>query len=448
VISTVRPRRLLVLAVIGLFVAGACGSTAAPAPGPVPGPVPVVDHPTFPRPAAVFLAQDALPPVEELARYDVVVVDNEWAHRDPDHLRQLRARDPEVTLLAYVNLVDRPIQLGSREYYANRYVLWQFTDPTTSTFPRQWQARTASGAAVSEYPETTMTNLSDQAPRVGGQTFGEYGADWIADTVWASGMWDGIFLDVWGDTIYTVDRPRWDLAASGVDVPQDRIFGADGPWARGLTAAEQRMRRRMPDAIIVANGDRTLRDGLLNGRAWESFTDTAADRSLPQDLRTYLDVTSAGGARQPQVAMTINLRRAAPGSSQEFREARFRIAATLMQNGYWAPADDGYGRLLHYDELDGAGLGRGYLGAPVDPDPTPAGVQQPFAGGAGAVGELVFRRDFANGIVLVNAGDAEQTVQLGGPFRKLGGAQDPAVNDGSTVTSVTIPAQDGLILLR
>lgn len=445
-ISKVRPRRLLALAVIGLLVAGACGSTAAP--GPVPGPVPVVDHPSFPRSAAVFLSQDALPPVEELARYDVVVVDNEWAHRDPAYLKQLRAVDPGVTLLAYVNLVDRPVQLGSREYYANRYALWQFTDSTTSRFPRQWQARTAGGAAVSEYPETTMTNLSDAAPRVGGQSFGEYGADWIADTVWSSGAWDGIFLDVWGDTIYTVDRSRWDLTASGVDVPQERIFGPDGPWERGLTAAEQRMRERMPDAVLVANGDRTLRDGLLNGRAWESFTDTGADRSSGQDLRSYLDVTSGSGARPPQLAMTINLRRADPGTEQEFREARFRIAATLMQNGYWAPADDGYGRLLHYDELDGGGIGRGYLGAPVDADPTLAGIQQPFAGGAGAVGELVFRRDFQKGIVLVNAGATEQTVDLGGSFRKLRGTQDPQLNDGSTVTTVRIAAQDGLVLLR
>jgi hypothetical protein len=60
----------------------------------------------------------------------------------------------------------------------------------------------------------------------------------------------------------------------------------------------------------------------------------------------------------------------------------------------------------------------------------------------------VVRRDFAHGIVLNNAGTAAQTVDLGGTFRRLTGRQDPATNDGSVGTSVTLPPGDGLILLR
>jgi hypothetical protein len=39
-----------------------------------------------------------------------------------------------------------------------------------------------------------------------------------------------------------------------------------------------------------------------------------------------------------------------------------------------------------------------------------------------------------------------QTVQLGAKAKKLTGTQDPSVNDGSTVTSVTLQDRDGLIL--
>ncbi|MEA5079172.1 MAG: carbohydrate binding domain-containing protein [Anaerolineaceae bacterium] len=60
----------------------------------------------------------------------------------------------------------------------------------------------------------------------------------------------------------------------------------------------------------------------------------------------------------------------------------------------------------------------------------------------------VYRRDFEHGIVLVNATRQAVTLQLGGEFRKINGQQDPAVNDGSIVTEVTLPAQDGIILLR
>ncbi|MFN2299666.1 MAG: putative glycoside hydrolase [Anaerolineales bacterium] len=62
--------------------------------------------------------------------------------------------------------------------------------------------------------------------------------------------------------------------------------------------------------------------------------------------------------------------------------------------------------------------------------------------------DQVWRRDFEGGIVLVNPTAEPRTVSLGGQFRKIRGTQDPAVNDGSVVSEVTLPARDGLILLR
>lgn len=60
----------------------------------------------------------------------------------------------------------------------------------------------------------------------------------------------------------------------------------------------------------------------------------------------------------------------------------------------------------------------------------------------------VFRRDFDTGIALANATSRSRTIQLGGEFVKIKGMQDPAVNDGSSVSTVTIPAYDGLLLVR
>jgi hypothetical protein len=59
----------------------------------------------------------------------------------------------------------------------------------------------------------------------------------------------------------------------------------------------------------------------------------------------------------------------------------------------------------------------------------------------------VWRRDFSGGVVLLNATTTDQVVQLGGNYRKIAGTQDAAVNDGSQVSSVTLPPLDGLILL-
>jgi hypothetical protein len=60
----------------------------------------------------------------------------------------------------------------------------------------------------------------------------------------------------------------------------------------------------------------------------------------------------------------------------------------------------------------------------------------------------VYRRDYENGVALVNATADPVTVNLGGVFRKIKGTQAPLVNDGRLVTAVTLPAKDGLVLLR
>ena len=60
----------------------------------------------------------------------------------------------------------------------------------------------------------------------------------------------------------------------------------------------------------------------------------------------------------------------------------------------------------------------------------------------------VWRRDFEHGIVLVNATSQAVTVPLGGSYAKIDGKQDRTVNDGATVNQVTLPPQDGIILLK
>ena len=60
----------------------------------------------------------------------------------------------------------------------------------------------------------------------------------------------------------------------------------------------------------------------------------------------------------------------------------------------------------------------------------------------------VWRRDFEHGIVLVNATAQVVTVPLGGNYVKIDGKQDRSVNDGAAVNQVTLPPQDGIILLK
>ncbi|WP_098960624.1 putative glycoside hydrolase, partial [Pseudonocardia sp. N23] len=412
--ATVLPLLVMVLALMS------CAPAATPAAS-------TRDLPLFPRTATVVLDQNTLPSVDDLARFDLVVIDSEWYGRlGKGFFDDLRSRDPGVIVLAYVNLTDRPVQLGTKEYYADRWSLWRFTDPTTSAFPPEWAARTAAGAPVSEYPNTVMTNLSDQAPRVDGRTFAEYGANWIADNIWSTGVWDGIFLDVWGDTVYSADATAWAVRGDGRDVPDPEIYGPSGPWAAGLLSAEKIMRDRMPGAVLVANGTRSLVDGRLDGLVYESFADPAAGRNPAGDLERYVRETAGDGHRAPGVSLTINADRSTTGEDAARRD-RFFLSATLLQNGFWAPATDGY-RTQSFPSLL-ATSDRHYLGTPVVADPTPARLQAPYSDGVGTVAPGVFRRDFSGGVVLHNASGVSREVALGGPFRTQGQA-------GGTVTAV------------
>jgi hypothetical protein len=428
----------LLVAVLAL---GACAAGSAEPPIRATGPL-------FPRTATYWLSQDYLPSVDELARYDLVVMDSEWANRvDHQIFAELRQRKQAIVLLAYVNLIDYPPRLGSPGYYADRYALWQYQDSTTSTFPPQWLARTAAGQSVSQWPNSVMANFADTAPSVGGQRYAEYAANWVVDRVWSTGLWDGIFLDVWGDRVYGADRTSWDVDGNGIDDPDSTIYGPGGPWERGVTRAEEIMRKRMPTAILIGNGDRTMRKQLLDGRAFESFADPGADRDPIVEITHYVRLARDIQHRTPGTTMTINRRRTAPGSENDYRNARFFLTGTLLQDGFWAPMGLDYGELTYYDEMDGAGLGRGYLGRPMTSDPAPDQVAAPYVVGIGTIAPGVVRRDFEHGIVLNNAGTEPATVDLRRNFRKLRGTQDPGTNDGSTVTSVTIPGRDGLILL-
>lgn len=121
------------------------------------------------------------------------------------------------------------------------------------------------------------------------------------------------------------------------------------------------------------------------------------------------------------------------GNPSDYQSMRYGLASCLMNDGYYSFTDSskGYSGVVWFDEYNAN------LGMPTSPPPTSA-----WQNG-------VWRRDFTNGIALVNPkGNGTQTVQLGGTFVKIKGTQDPSVNNGQTVTSVTLQDRDGIILLR
>ncbi len=60
----------------------------------------------------------------------------------------------------------------------------------------------------------------------------------------------------------------------------------------------------------------------------------------------------------------------------------------------------------------------------------------------------VYRRDFDDGVALVNASQITQTVSLGKTYQKIYGSQDPSINNGNLINTVTLPPHDGIIVVE
>jgi hypothetical protein len=60
----------------------------------------------------------------------------------------------------------------------------------------------------------------------------------------------------------------------------------------------------------------------------------------------------------------------------------------------------------------------------------------------------IWRRDFQNGIVLVNPTERSLSVPLEAAYRRILGTRAPAVNNGAIGSTMTVPAGDALFLLR
>lgn len=148
-----------------------------------------------------------------------------------------------------------------------------------------------------------------------------------------------------------------------------------------------------------------------------------------------------GANQSPPVFTSV-----AYGSSLEYQEMRYGLCTALLDDGYFAAGVSGYDWAgpRWYDEygddsLSQVNVPRGYLGYPVTTRPTSPTWPQ------GSLG--VWSRSFQNGKALVNPrGNGTQTVSVSGT--RLSGTQQPSINSGASVSSVTLADGDGLILLN
>jgi len=279
-----------------------------------------------------------------------------------------------------------------------------------------------------------MFNLTDGAlVSPDGKRFNEYLPEFVATEIKASGLWDGVFYDnAWGDV-------SWVNAAT-IDINNDgqaeSALEADSLWATGYKKMLKQTRDLVgPEFIIVGNG--RVYDGyqgLLNGMMLESFPSPWENGGTwTGSMKTYLKLPSINSSPSLPIINIYDKNQA------NYQKVRFGLSSTLMGQGYFSYDYDvaNHGQTWWYDEYN------------INLGPAQTQPYNLLANSDQEIKEGLWRRDFKNGVALVNSTNKKQTFVLQKEeLEKIKGQQDSKVNNGQKINYFILEPRDGLVLLK
>jgi hypothetical protein len=309
--------------------------------------------------------------------------------------------------------------------------------------PAPHAAGTRIASVVSNWPGSITMDVSTNCPKRDVGYGLESWNDWNVrrgHAIVEAADWNGLLIDCFesnGSWMVSCGKNRSIDPFRTNQAVTDGYAAFNTAWNAGATAYGNALRAAVGSKLLIGNGN--MRNYNMNGNIFEEFPYATLSPSTWSLI--FVGPYSAPRASYPEWcanAAVSNLTMVQTyGAHTNYQLMRYGLCSTLMNDGYfsYALSSSGHARngLDWFDEYDNAGAGRGYLGQPT---------------GAATLVGTTWRRDFTGGISLVNPTASAVTVQLGGSFTKIKGTQAPTVNDGTTVTSVTLQPRDGIILLR
>lgn len=380
----------------------------------------------YPRLAVVDLGTPDINKIDEYAKFQVGVFNIVLEEAYPQFLELLRAANPDMIILSYINVAEFPKYRVSQIEPAGTGVWHNIQE----NLEDEWYLQNSSGEEVSIWPGYVLLNLTKENDK--GQTYAEYLSDYLASDVLQSPYWDGMFFDVVFKDISWASK---DIDING-DGRKDPAYLVNQKWYEGQDVLFSSLREKVgEDKVILVNSVGNIFTDRINGRQFEGFP-KFEEGSWAGSLQKYLTINDQS-AYEPHVTI-INSDTGNTGNWQDYRAMRFGLTSTLLSDGYY---NFDYGtfdrsQVYWYDEYSV------YLGDVLN-DP-----QDISAATDSGIAEGVWQREFSNGLSLVNSTYDEQTIQLRGDFERIHGEQDPIVNSGLITDTVTLQGRDGIILLR
>lgn len=377
---------------------------------------------TFPRLSNYFLSWELSDEqARELAKWDLVILDMEHQVKNKEKILKMRELNPKIIILAYIATQEiRSDAIQLLQYIPLRAELYQ-------GIQSNWWLKRPDGAKISWWPGTEMLNVTDVAPTINGQNWGDYFSNFVTEKILVSGLWDGIFFDNTWNGLTGMVGDNLDIDGDGAVETKSEIESA---YRRGMASVFGKIRAAGPQYLLMGNDGDIFTE--LNGMQLENFPYA---RGWSKMLKDYIAFQGVGF---PPAFSAFNANTANIGGRDDYQKARYGLTSALLADGFYSfdLGDQNHGQTWWYDEYNFS------LGEPAS---------QPFLvknNSRDFNQRGLWRRDFKAGLVLVNSGNIAETIDLGGEYEKLRGNQDPSVNDGLIVSSVTVQPQDGLILLR
>ena len=354
-----------------------------------------------------------------LAQWDIVVLDMDQQWQSPDRIRQLRQDNPRIKILAYVSAGELSTARASGDHASPGYLLSQRA-------AEAFYMHSSNGSRLSWWPGAELMNATDLGPAVEGQRWADVLPAFVRDDLMSTGLWDGVFLDGAYSDITSFFGKDIDPDGDGKANPSRDVNAAE---QAGMSRLIRNMRAAVGPGRLIMNNSSTAYASLVNGVLFENFP----TYGWAGPFKDYLGVTAKNVA--PTVS-AINTDTSDRDTPTDYRLMRLGMGSALMGDGYYSfdAGPSGHDRAWWYDEYDAT------LGAPK-------GAAKLVAGKGSGTVPGIWMREYERGIVLVNSDTVPRHADLPGAFEKIRGTQDPRTNDGKTVRSVDVPAQDGIILL-
>lgn len=366
--------------------------------------------------------------VEDLAKWDLLVLDMEVQHNSLDNLKRIRQLNPDIMIFAYITSQEIKTDLWDQDYCSLRLDILNSID-------EGWWLKDKEGRRVSFWPGTNMLNLSDGASLSNGKRWNQFLPEYIHSNVLDTELWDGVFYDNLWPTVSWLNGGNLDIDNDGRADSQSKI---DNEWKEGnLKMLSLTGDLLGDDHLIAAN---SLNSGIyrpyLNGVMFESFPSPwEANGTWSGSMDSY---SNDSALREPKVSM-INSNMDNIDKMSDYRKMRFGLGSTLLGDGYYSfdYGTEEHSQVWWYDEYE-TELGKA-ISDPYNVLNKSSDRWQPG----------IWRRDFENGVVVVNSTKQDQAYVFDDEvFEKINGTQDRRVNNGAKVNMVAMMGRDAVIMRR